>query len=125
MSRSVFSLPYAGLVPAFLVIDVFPVASAEASEEKGSIEIVRDTWGIPHVFADSDAGAFYGRGYATAEDRALPMTYSLRMIQGRLSDVIGEVRQMKRLLLLGVRPSRVETRKTSLHRELGPWVGPL
>jgi penicillin G amidase len=61
-----------------------------------SVEILRDPWGIPHVFADTDAGAMYGLGYATAEDRAFQMTYSLRIIQGRLSEVIGEVRQLNR-----------------------------
>lgn len=57
----------------------------------GSVEIIRDTWGIPHVFADTDEGAMYGLGYATAEDRAFQMHLSLRIIQGRLSEVIGEV----------------------------------
>jgi len=61
-----------------------------------SIDILRDPWGIPHVFAETDAGAFYGLGYATAEDRAFQMTYSLRIIQGRLSEVLGEVRQLNR-----------------------------
>ena len=60
------------------------------------VEVLRDPWGIPHVFADTDAGAFYGLGYATAEDRGFQMTYSLRVIQGRLSEVIGEARQVNR-----------------------------
>lgn len=63
---------------------------------EGDIEILRDSWGIPHVFAHTDAGAFHGLGYATAEDRAFQMTYSLRIIQGRLAEVIGEVRQLNR-----------------------------
>jgi len=58
-----------------------------------TVEVIRDPWGIPHVFAHTDAGAFYGLGYASAEDRAFQMTYSLRIIQGRLAEVIGEVRQ--------------------------------
>ena len=62
----------------------------------GGIEIVRDTWGIPHIFSDTDAGAFYGLGYATAEDRAFQMTYSLRIIQGRLAEVVGDARQLNR-----------------------------
>ncbi|MEK7684968.1 MAG: penicillin acylase family protein [Verrucomicrobiota bacterium] len=61
-----------------------------------TVEILRDPWGIPHVFADTDAAAFYGLGYATAEDRGFQMTYSLRIIQGRLSEVIGEVRMLNR-----------------------------
>jgi penicillin amidase len=60
------------------------------------VEILRDPWGVPHVFAESDAGAFYGLGYATAEDRAFQMTYSLRIIQGRLAEVIGDVKKSAR-----------------------------
>ncbi|MCO6047573.1 penicillin acylase family protein [Aeoliella sp. ICT_H6.2] len=60
------------------------------------VEILRDPWGVPHVFAATDAGAMYGLGYATAEDRGFQMTYSLRIIQGRLSEVVGEVRKLRR-----------------------------
>ncbi len=73
----------------------FALLSVDAADGRG--EILRDTWGIPHVFADTDAGAFYGLGYATAEDRAFQMTYSLRIIQGRLAEVVGEVRQLLEL----------------------------
>jgi penicillin G amidase len=62
----------------------------------GEVEVLRDEWGIPHVFADTDAGAFYGLGYATAEDRGFQMTYSLRLVQGRLSEFVGEVRHLNR-----------------------------
>lgn len=60
------------------------------------VQVQRDQWGIPHVFSETDAGAFYGLGYATAEDRAFQMTYSLRIIQGRLAEVVGEERQADR-----------------------------
>ncbi len=56
----------------------------------GKIEILHDTWGIPHVFSESDAGAMYGLGYATAEERGFQMTYSLRIMQGRLAELLGE-----------------------------------
>lgn len=29
-------------------------------KEFGEVEIVRDTWGLPHVFAETDEGAMYG-----------------------------------------------------------------
>ena len=70
--------------------------SACATTTGRQVEILRDPWGIPHVFAATDAGAFYGLGYATAEDRALQMTYALRIVQGRLSELVGEVRQGNR-----------------------------
>jgi penicillin G amidase len=56
----------------------------------GKIELLRDSWGIPHVFSETDAGAMYGLGYATAQERGFQMIYSLRIIQGRLAEVIGD-----------------------------------
>ncbi len=58
----------------------------------GKIELLRDRWGVPHIFADTDAGAMYGLGYAAAEDRAFQMYYNLRIIQGRLAELIGDVK---------------------------------
>jgi penicillin G amidase len=55
----------------------------------GKIEILRDEWGIPHVFSDTDAGAMYGLGYATAEERGFQMSYARRIMQGRLAETIG------------------------------------
>src|SRR6185295_6236458 len=65
-------------------------AAAVPNRDYGSIELITDTWGIPHVFATTDAGAMYGLGYATADQRGFQMTYNLRVIQGRLAEVLGE-----------------------------------
>ncbi len=73
------------------------VTSAQAAPiEYGKVELVRDRWGVPHVFAETDAGAMYGLGYANAEDRGFQMHYSLRVIQGRLAEVIGDVKKVRR-----------------------------
>ncbi|OHB66522.1 MAG: hypothetical protein A2Y76_08280 [Planctomycetes bacterium RBG_13_60_9] len=58
----------------------------------GKVELLRDRWGVPHVFANTDAGAMYGLGYAAAEDRAFQMYYNLRIIQGRLAELVGDVK---------------------------------
>jgi penicillin amidase len=63
---------------------------AEPERKYGRIELIRDTWGIPHVFSETDAGAMYGLGFATAEERGFQMTYNLRIIQGRLAEIVGE-----------------------------------
>jgi penicillin G amidase len=83
------------LISLCLLLCVPPVF-AGPNPDYGRIELLRDNWGVPHVFSDTDAGAMYGLGYATAEDRALQMTYHLRLVQGRLSEVIGEVRMLRR-----------------------------
>jgi acyl-homoserine lactone acylase PvdQ len=67
-------------------------ASVGRADEYGRVELLRDHWGVPHVFADTDAGAMYGLGYAAAEDRAFQMHYNLRIIQGRLAELVGDVK---------------------------------
>jgi penicillin amidase len=64
-------------------------ACSAATPDYGKVELLRDTWGIPHVFSDTDGGAMYGLGYATAQERGFQMTYGLRIMQGRLGEVIG------------------------------------
>ncbi len=53
------------------------------------VEIIRDRWGIPHIFAAREADAFFGAGYAAAEDRLLQMDLLRRRARGRLAEVFG------------------------------------
>ncbi len=53
------------------------------------VEIVRDRWGIPHIFAVREVDAFFGAGYAAAEDRLLQMDLLRRRARGRLAEVFG------------------------------------
>src|SRR5688572_28035651 len=80
-----------GLFCFYLVVLLITALSSGAAPKAsyGKIELIQDTWGIPHVFADTDAGAMYGLGYATAEERGFQMTYNLRIIQGRLAEIVG------------------------------------
>ena len=63
----------------------------DAPSSYGTVELLRDSWGVPHVFAETDEGAMYGLGYAAAQDRGFQMHYFLRMAQGRMSEVFGIV----------------------------------
>ncbi len=76
---------------------LFGVVVAESyAASYGKIELIRDQWGVPHIFSETDIGAMYGLGYATAEDRAFQMHFNLRIVQGRLSEVVGEMNHRKR-----------------------------
>ncbi len=75
------------------------------------IELLRDTWGVPHVFAETDAGAMYGLGYVAAEDRAFQMYYNLRIIQGRLAELLGDVK-------VGVSRAAPEGRNSALRNDI-------
>jgi len=68
-----------------------PVLDGTARVEGASaeVEILRDRWGIPHVLAASADDAYFGLGYAHAQDRLFQMEQQRRMAQGRLSEVVG------------------------------------
>ncbi|HVS62844.1 MAG TPA: penicillin acylase family protein [Thermoanaerobaculia bacterium] len=57
----------AALVPTLLVA----CAGPEAAERHTTAEatIYRDTWGIPHIYAEDAAAGLYASGWAQAEDR--------------------------------------------------------
>ena len=65
------------------------VTSSLARAETGDVEVLRDTWGIPHVFAAAEVDGFFGLGYAAAEDRLLQMELIRRKAAGRLAEVFG------------------------------------
>lgn len=54
------------------------------------LEIVVDNLGISHVYAKSDADAFYGAGYAMARDRLFQMELWRRQALGRKAELFGE-----------------------------------
>jgi acyl-homoserine-lactone acylase len=54
------------------------------------VEILRDTWGVPHVFGKTDADAAYGLAYAHAEDDFGTIQDTLLAARGKLASVYGE-----------------------------------
>ena len=54
------------------------------------VRILRDEFGVPHIFAATPQGAAYGSGYAQAEDRLEEMMRNYRKAEGTMSEVFGE-----------------------------------
>lgn len=54
-----------------------------------SVQIDRDEYGIPHIHAATERDAWFGLGYAEAQDRLFQMEFSRRVGQGRMSEVFG------------------------------------
>ena len=53
------------------------------------ITIYRDSYGIPHVKASTAHDAFFGQGFATAQDRLFVMDHDRRWAYGRWAEVAG------------------------------------
>ena len=76
----------------FLLISNFSAGLIIKNLPKGAeYEIFRDKWGIAHVISETDEGAFFGAGYATAQDRLFQMHRNRRAVQGRLAELIGDI----------------------------------
>jgi penicillin amidase len=57
---------------------------------QGPVEVIRDRWGVPHIYADSAEDLFFAQGYVHAQDRLWQMELQRRAGSGRLSEVLGE-----------------------------------
>jgi len=51
--------------------------------------ILRDTWGVPHIFGATDADAAYGLAYAHAEDDFETIQLSLAAARGEIGPIAG------------------------------------
>jgi penicillin amidase len=54
------------------------------------IEVYRDSFGIPHIYASSEHDLFMAQGFVHAQDRFWQMEFSRRIGAGRLSEIMGE-----------------------------------
>jgi len=72
-------------------ISIFVLAAIFPARLSGNqIDVIRDYWGIAHIYADNDLELFFGAGYATAEDRMFQMELSRRKVAGKLAEIYGK-----------------------------------
>jgi acyl-homoserine-lactone acylase len=67
-----------------LLLSVLPLAQA------AHVTILRDEYGVPHIFAQDAAGAAFGSGYAQAEDRLEELLKNYRRAEGTMAEAFGE-----------------------------------
>src|SRR5258708_19324844 len=53
------------------------------------VEILRDRWGVPHIYAQTVEDLFFAQGYITAMDRLFQIDLWRRIGTGKLSEAIG------------------------------------
>ena len=64
------------------------VAAWEAQAQ--NVTIIRDDWGVPHIYGETDADAVFGMIYAQAEDDFNRIEVNFLNSQGRLAEAEGE-----------------------------------
>lgn len=53
------------------------------------VTILRDSIGVPHIFAETIPDALFAQGFVHVQDRMWQMEFSRRLVAGRLSEVLG------------------------------------
>ena len=53
------------------------------------VEVIRDEWGVAHIYAANNDDLFFAQGYVQAQDRLFQMDLNRRLGLGRLAEVTG------------------------------------
>ncbi|MEP7273315.1 MAG: penicillin acylase family protein [Acidobacteriota bacterium] len=89
--------PYNRLLPlllAFVLVPAITVSGQTTRAKKsvtgtGQSEILRDEFGVPHIFASTLEDAAFAIGYAQAEDRLEELLKNYRKAEGTMSEAFG------------------------------------
>ncbi|NUM56137.1 MAG: acylase [Candidatus Hydrogenedentes bacterium] len=66
------------------------IASFKSLGEQYDVRILRDTWGVPHIFGKRDADTAFGLAYAHAEDDMPTILEALLAARGHIASVQGK-----------------------------------
>jgi penicillin G amidase len=84
----------------------------------GAVTIKRDSFGTPHIYAQSVADLFYGYGYAAAEDRLFQLEMLKRTATGRVSEVLGpKYLEVDRTVVEGYDPASIRRQLAALPKQ--------
>lgn len=86
---------------------------------KAPVEVIRDRWGVPHIYAQSTEDLYFAQGFVIAQDRLWQMEMWRRSAEGRLAEVLGPgaVARDRHARLLKYRGSLDEAELTTYHPE--------
>lgn len=82
---------------------------------QNTVEVVRDRWGINHIYAKNEHDLFFTQGYCAAKDRLFQFEMWRRQATGSLAEIMGES-QLKRDI-----GARLFAYKGDLDRELNHY----
>jgi len=79
-ARSVF-------VPLLLLLA--PLRAEKVAGLREPVEILRDRWGVPHIYAKNSDDLFFAQGWITARDRLFQIDLWRRTGTGKLAEILG------------------------------------
>ncbi|MGD2122539.1 MAG: penicillin acylase family protein, partial [Gemmatimonadota bacterium] len=91
------------------------------------VEVLYDSMGVPHIYAQSMPDLYLAQGYVHARQRLWQMEMSRRVLQGRLSEIFGEatVETDRFLRTIGMERAAVAglpSRNTPIYQRMGAYA---
>ena len=82
-----------------------------------NVEVIRDTWGVPHIYAQNQDDLFFAQGYVMAQDRLWQMEMWRRGLEGRMAEILGPqaVERDRQARMLKYRGPMDDSEWTSYH----------
>jgi penicillin G amidase len=65
--------------------------TVEVAGISGDVQIIRDDYGVPHIFGETEADIYFAIGYAHAQDRFFQMDMMRRYVHGELAALLGHL----------------------------------
>jgi len=62
----------------------------QGEDPRPGVKIIRDAFGVPAIFASNDPDAWWGAGYAAAQDRLFELELFRRATTGHLAEILGK-----------------------------------
>jgi penicillin amidase len=82
-------LPILAVCATLLSAQPAPPRTELMTGVKQQVEILRDRWGVPHIYAANTDDLFFAQGYITAKDRLFQIDLWRRIGTGHLAEVLG------------------------------------
>lgn len=84
-------LALGGGTVTYLVASDYPRVNGDITVPglSATVDVYRDDWGVPHIYADTPADLFFAQGYVQAQDRFWQMEFWRHTGSGRLSEIFG------------------------------------
>jgi penicillin amidase len=57
---------------------------------KDEVEVLRDRWGVPHIYARNDDDLFFAQGFVVAQDRLFQLDLWRRVNIGETAEIVGK-----------------------------------
>ena len=78
-----------------VILISFSCTSKKKLDIKESVEVLRDDYGINHIYANNQNDLFFMQGYLSARDRLFQFEIWRRQATGTVSEIFGE-KELKR-----------------------------